>query len=35
MSIWMLLSALKRNELLALASMCTGQLDWSAVDLVP
>jgi len=34
MSIWMLLSELKRTELLALASMYTGQLDRSTVDLV-
>jgi hypothetical protein len=31
----MLISALKSTELLALASVCTDQLDWSAVDLVP
>jgi hypothetical protein len=31
----MLLSALKSTELLPLASVCTDQLDQSAVDLVP
>jgi len=35
MSIWILLSALKRTEILALASVCTSQLDRSTVDLVP